>query len=103
MGPKAGETAMVARKIKRNIRQDCLETFDDDVTLMFVDGHDDAIVGFVERDGILLLVYDADKIVRMLVVRDRMSREDAEEYFEFNVAGAWMGEQTPLILRRFGG
>ena len=77
--------------------------FDDDVTLMFVDGHDDAIVGFVERDGIPLLVYDADKIVRMLVVRDRMSREDAEEYFEFNVAGAWMGEQTPLILRRFGG
>jgi hypothetical protein len=30
--------------------------------------------------------------------RDGMSREDAEEYFDFNVAGAWVGEGMPVFL-----
>jgi hypothetical protein len=29
-----------------------------------------------------------------------MSYEEAEEYFEFNVSGAWMGPNTPLFLYR---
>lgn len=27
-------------------------------------------------------------------------REEALEHIEFNVIGAWMGENTPLFLRR---
>jgi hypothetical protein len=30
------------------------------------------------------------------------TRDEAEEFFDFNIAGAWMGEQTPIILRRIG-
>lgn len=25
-------------------------------------------------------------------------KEQAEEYFEFNLAGAWVGESTPIYL-----
>jgi hypothetical protein len=27
-----------------------------------------------------------------------MTNEEAEEYFEFNVQGAWMGETTPAFI-----
>ena len=27
-----------------------------------------------------------------------MPYEEAVEYFEFNVAGAWVGEQTPIFV-----
>jgi len=30
--------------------------------------------------------------------RDGMSWEDAVEFFDFNTVGAWVGEQTPLIM-----
>jgi hypothetical protein len=32
--------------------------------------------------------------------RDGMHEEEAEEYFEFNVAGAWVGHGTPVFVRR---
>jgi len=31
-----------------------------------------------------------------------MSDEEAEEYFNFNTLGAWMGEGTPLFVHLFG-
>jgi hypothetical protein len=27
-----------------------------------------------------------------------MSEEEAEEYFQYNVEGAWVGENTPIFL-----
>ncbi len=84
------------------LRQSCIDIVADDSELLFVNGHDDAIIGLVERDGIPLVVYDTAKIINLLRARDRMSRDEAEEFFEYNVAGTWMGEQTPLFLRRIG-
>jgi len=83
-------------------RQLCLDMVDESVDLMFADGHDDAILGIVERDGIPLVVYDTAKIIKLLRTRDRLSYDEAEEFFEYNIAGAFMGEQTPLFLRRIG-
>lgn len=45
-----------------------------------------------------LAVYDYEKMVRVLMRRDKMGREEAEEYLDFNVVGAWVGEGTPIIL-----
>ena len=33
-------------------------------------------------------------------MKDGMTDEEAMEYFEFNVVGAWMGEGTPIFLYR---
>ena len=90
------------RKHAADPRQACLELSGDDALLMFADGHDDAILGIVEHDGVPLVVYDTARIIRLLRTRDRMSHDEAEEFFEYNVAGAFMGEQTPLFLRRIG-
>ena len=43
------------------------------------------------------MAYDRCRCIDILVAQG-MSREDAEEYFEFNVAGAWLGEQTPVWI-----
>jgi hypothetical protein len=68
---------------------------------LFADGYEDAIIGVAMRCGSpTLVVYDAEKCVETLMVRDGMSFEDASEFFEFNTLGAWGGEGTPLFMYR---
>lgn len=65
---------------------------------LMCDGYDDAVIGVARRCGQPdLVVYDSEKIVRALV-KSGMTRHEAFEYFEFNIAGAWVGEGTPLFL-----
>jgi len=64
------------------------------------DGFDNAIIGVGGRCNTdSMIVYDYDKMVRVLVTRDDMSYEEAEEYIEFNIIGAWIGDTTPIIVR----
>jgi hypothetical protein len=59
---------------------------------------DEAIVGIGSRCGQPdLLVYSYEKIIDVLV-KDGMEREEATEYADFNIVGAWVGEHTPIIL-----
>ena len=83
-----------------SFRRRCLELSADSDGLLFADGFDDAIVGIGTRNGEEIVVYDIVKIIRILRRRDRMSRDEAEEFIDFNVAGAWVGEKTPFFLRR---
>ena len=65
------------------------------------DGFDNAIIGVGERcttDS--MIVYDYDKMVKVLVTRDDMSYEEAEEYIDFNIVGAWIGDTTPIIVTK---
>lgn len=62
-------------------------------------GFDKAIVGVGQRCGSEdVLVYDAQEIVNILVDRDEMDREEAWEFFEFNILGAYLGDTTPMYL-----
>jgi hypothetical protein len=62
------------------------------------DGWDKAFIGYVERAGQLpTACYDRQKIIE-LSIEDGMSEEDAIEYFEFNINGAYVGEFTPFYL-----
>jgi hypothetical protein len=70
---------------------------ENDPDLLFADGFDDAILGEVDRVGQeAFVLYDARRCIAILL-RDNpdMTREEAEEHFSFNVAGAWVGERTP--------
>ena len=68
--------------------------------MLKIDGHDDAFIGVVDMPGgITLTVYDVDKIVQTLTAMG-MTEEDAVEYFEFNIRGAYVGPLTPLLLTR---
>ena len=64
--------------------------------LIILDGFDEAIIGVVERIGLLAVCYDKSKILRILM-RD-MNEIEAIEYFEFNILGAYMGDSSPAFL-----
>ena len=66
---------------------------------LLADGFDDAFLGYGTQFNKMLAVYDYDKCVDILMKRDDMTEEEAEEYMEFNVMGAYMGEHTPVFLR----
>jgi hypothetical protein len=71
--------------------------------MLKLDGHDDAIIGPAmvwTEDGNLrdVLVYDAEKIRDLLMKRDGMSFEDAREFIEFNIEGAYMGPHTCILV-----
>jgi len=68
-----------------------------DEGLLLADGYDDCILGVVYDFGRLPRVaYDRGKMIEKLTAD--MSWEEAEEYFEFNIAGAYVGERTPVFV-----
>ena len=75
--------------------------------MLKITGHDDAILGpamiwGVDKKGggirISVLVYDAEAIRTTLMERDGMDAEEAREYIEFNIEGAYMGPDTPILV-----
>ena len=72
------------------------------------DGFEKALLGFGHqfnfglnsgtRTTTPVAVYSKDRCLHVLMERDGMSREDALEFFDFNVAGAWVGEGMPVFL-----
>jgi len=66
------------------------------------DGLDDAIIGQASiwngNKRVEVLVYDADKMIKVFVDRDGMSEEEANEYIVFNIEGAYIGEDTPVLV-----
>jgi len=64
---------------------------------LFADGFDEALLGIDATDYIA--VYDADKCIDILVETSDMTREEAEEFFEYNTLGAYMGEYTPRFVK----
>ena len=66
---------------------------------LLADGFEEAFLGVSEVFGRPpLATYDRDKCIDILIQRDGMTYEEAEEYFDFNVRGAWVGESTPSYL-----
>ena len=66
---------------------------------LLCDGFDEAIIGLGTRIGMELVVaYDVEKIIGILMDRDGMNYEEAVEYYDFNIVGAWMGEFTPIFI-----
>jgi hypothetical protein len=61
-------------------------------TALSADGFDNAIIGVYEGR----IVYSIYKCISILMHRDKMTLEEAQEFFEFNVEGAYVGEKTPI-------
>jgi hypothetical protein len=67
--------------------------------LMRMDGFDDAILGVVERIGLQTVCYDLNKVIAILMEKG-MDEQDAWDWYQFNMLGAWVGEATPVFLER---
>ena len=72
-----------------------------DTPLLFADGFDKAIVGVSRTFNKLSVTYDTNKCIKTLMSRDKMSREEAIEYFEYNVVGSYVGDSTPSFIERW--
>ena len=67
--------------------------------MLLADGLDEAFLGVGKRGCQKdVAVYSIPKAIDVLVQRDGMSPEEAEEYLEFNSIGAWVGDETPIWL-----
>jgi hypothetical protein len=69
--------------------------------MLKIDGHDDAILGpaciWRGSSRVDVLVYDAE-LIREGLMRDGMTSEEAREFIEFNIEGAYVGEGTPVLV-----
>ncbi len=68
-----------------------------------IDGFDDALLGVALIWGsngsrTEVLVYDAEKMRDKLVAQYGLTSEEAREYIEFNIEGAYVGPDTPIVV-----
>ena len=54
---------------------------------------------FVAAEVIALV--NKDKCIDILVKEDKLSLDDAMDYFHYNTVGAYVGEKTPLYLKKY--
>ena len=65
------------------------------------DGFDEGLIGVIEtHDHTTVALYSRAKCIEV-IQKDGCSYEDAVEHFEFNVAGAYVGENGPLFAEIF--
>ena len=84
-------------KIRRAIVEEAIQELNPDA--LFMDGLDSAIIGVGGAFGAHKVVYSESAIIETLMFEDGMSHLEANEYFSYNVEGAYVGENTPIIIR----
>ena len=82
---------------------------------LMCDGFDEAILGMAERINFgPVVAYDKEKMIEILMRDMDVSHDELEEgqtiedkkyelareYFYFNIAGAYMGEYTPIFISK---
>lgn len=75
------------------------ETAPDDLNeILLADGFEDAFLGLAEMKwgGPLVAVYSRARTIEILATE--MSDDEAVEYLDFNVTGAYVGERTPVFM-----
>lgn len=67
-------------------------------TIVFVTGYDECILGIATSfGGEYVLVYSTNKIIEKLEA-DGMTTEEAWEFFDFNILGAYIAKGMPYFL-----
>jgi hypothetical protein len=68
---------------------------------LLADGFDEAILGMCIQFGQEPVVaYNYNKCIEILKNRDDMSNDEAIEYMEYNVIGAYMGVNSPVFITK---
>ena len=70
--------------------------------MLKIDGFDCCIIGVASTMGQEdVLAYSVTSILTKLMVDLDCPFDEAVEYFEFNIAGAYMGEGTPCFIEPY--
>jgi len=67
--------------------------------MLLADGFEGAFIGISHRFGFdaPVATYDRETCIEILM-RDDLTREEADEFFEYNVIGSWVGDETPVFV-----
>jgi hypothetical protein len=69
---------------------------------LLADGFELALVGYTtNQHHAVVAVYDLSICEDVLVSRDGMTHDEAEEFLSFNTLGAYVGENGPLFVRLY--
>ena len=79
-------------------REDVAEA-NEHIQFLSEDEMDEAIMGVAQGFGSEPTVaYSVPKILQILQKRDGMTYDEAREFFEFNIIGAYVGETMPVFI-----
>ena len=70
----------------------------DDEKILLADGLENAFMGIGRQFTHPVAIYSYRKTIKILM-KQGMDREEAIEYFDYNIAGAFVGDQTPVFLQ----
>lgn len=76
-------------------REHLMEILEEEECLT-ADGFDEALVGCTYGANVVA-VYDINKMIEVLIA-EGMEYDDAVEFIEYNIVGAYMGEKTPQYV-----
>ena len=74
------------------------QEFIEDNNLLIADVFDSAIIGVARKFTSNSVLYDEDKCIEILM-KGRATHTEAVEYFEFNIVGSYVGDDTPIFSR----
>ena len=64
---------------------------------VFADGLEEAFIGIGYQFHTPIALYSKNKAIQCLIDQG-MDEEQAYEYFDYNIAGAYVGDNTPIFL-----
>jgi hypothetical protein len=66
-------------------------------SVVFADGLEEAFIGIGYQFNTPIAIYSKSKTIQRFI-GEGMDEEQAYEYFDYNVAGAYVGDNTPIFL-----
>lgn len=67
---------------------------------IFFEGLDMAIIGISEVPDGYKVCYDIGRVLELLIISG-MTEHEAIEYYDFNIAGSYVGPLTPIFVQCF--
>jgi len=64
---------------------------------LYPDGYENEIIGIVMTYNRHLFLMDSDAIINKMINEEHITFEEAQEYFDYNIKGAYVGENTPVF------
>lgn len=66
--------------------------------ILLADGLDEAFIGMTDKH---VAIYDIRKCILTLMLKHEWSEEEAQEWMDFNVLNAYVGDKTPVYVYTF--
>lgn len=94
---------MKGEKTMEKMKRDYLMEYAEEPEMLFLDEEyfDEALIGFMLNGDVNVAVYDKNKCIEVMIMNEYMTEEEAWEYFDYNIQGAFVGEYTPLFVDVF--